>query len=201
MKTDLISNFFKDYWKAKQRPKMLLHACCAPCSSEVIARLSLLFDLTLYFYNPNIYPEEEFIKRFNQFEKLKTDIKIYKHPYNYKEYEAMIKGLEDLPEGSKKCTNCFYGRLLVVAKIAKEHGYDCFCSTLSISPHKSSKQINEAGLMVEKDVGIKYVESDFKKQNGYLNSILRSKALGLYRQVYCGCKQSFLHSQIKKSQN
>lgn len=208
MKIDYIKDFFENFWHEKRKPKMLLHACCAPCATEVIARLSEIFDLTLYFYNPNIFPEAEFLKRFDQFKKLKTSIKILMHPYNYEEFEEMIAGYEDYPEGSERCYECFYGRLTVVAKAAAQNGFDCFCTTLSISPHKSSALINKAGLKVEEEQHIKYLQSDFKKQNGFLNSIRRAKELGLYRQNYCGCKKSLeeslkrieKHSQVEQKQ-
>jgi len=193
MKIDYIKDFFENFWHEKRKPKMLLHACCAPCATEVIARLSEIFDLTLYFYNPNIFPEAEFLKRFDQFKKLKTGIKILMHPYNYEEFEEMIVGYENYPEGSERCYECFYGRLTVVAKAAVENGFDCFCTTLSISPFKDSDKINKIGKELSQLQNASYSKtpiwlySDFKKKNGFKRSLEISKEYDLYRQDYCGC--------------
>ena len=177
--------------------KMLLHTCCAPCSTTTIERLSKNYDLTVLYYNPNIYPEEEYIKRKNeQIRYIKIlnnrglDIKMLDCDYIQKEFFDAVKGLEQEPEGGKRCAVCFALRLDFVAKKAKKLGFDIFATSLTISPHKNAKLINEIGNNISKKYGIKYLESDFKKQDGYKRSIELSKEYSIYRQNYCGCKFS-----------
>lgn len=174
-------------------PKLLLHSCCGPCSTEVIARLTNFFDITIIYYNPNIEPITEyekrkqeqirFIKSFKSVNKLDfMDI-----DYDNESFLTMAKGLELEPEGGKRCSQCYKLRLEKTAKIAKEKGYDFFCTTLTVSPYKNSQIINEIGKLLEEEFKIKYLYSDFKKENGYKNSIEYSKKYNLYRQNYCGC--------------
>ena len=177
-------------------PKLLLHACCALCSTYVLEYLSEYFEITIYYYNPNIYPEEEYKRRLNE---LKNFLKIYNSKnkiylvetnYNTLEYYESIKGLETLGERSKRCYNCYQFRMNKAMKYAKENNFDYFTTTLSISPYKISDWINEIGSLLEKKYGIKYLYSDFKKRNGYKRSLELSKEFNLYRQLYCGCVYS-----------
>lgn len=178
----------------KERPKLLLHSCCGPCSSSVLELLVKYFDIDVYYYNPNIYPEAEFIKRKNTQEKLlkKLDknIKFIEGDYNYELFKESTKGLEQEPEGGSRCKNCINLRMEETCKYAKENGYDYFTTTLSVSPHKNSKMINEIGFSLEKKYNMPYVYSDFKKKEGYKRSIILSKEYDLYRQDYCGCQYS-----------
>ena len=177
-------------------PKLLLHACCAPCSSAVIESISNYFDITILYYNPNIYPQEEFKKRFNELDRLiheephKNNIFLVEGRYNYDEFLNISKGLEDVPEGGERCFKCYRLRLEESAKYAKENNFDYFGTTLSISPYKNSQKLNEIGKELSEKYGIKYLYSDFKKKNGYKRSIELSKEYNLYRQDYCGCTYS-----------
>ena len=178
------------------RPKLLLHACCAPCSSYCIEYLSKYFDITIYYYNPNIDTKEEFDKRVNELNKFvssfKVDnpVKIVVETYDNSEFETAIKGREDDLEGSNRCFICYELRMDKAALYAKENNFDYFTTTLSISPYKNANKLNEIGEKLEKKYGIKYLYADFKKKNGYRRSIELSKEYGLYRQDYCGCKYS-----------
>ena len=182
--------------KIKEPKKLLLHSCCAPCSSHVITYLKKFFDITIFYYNPNISPKEEYDKRKEEqirlINELKTENKldIIDCDYDNDLYEKSIKGLENCPERGDRCTVCFKLRLDKTAKIAKELNYDYFCSTLSVSPYKNSKLINEIGKEMEQKYNIKWLYSDFKKEDGYKKSIELSKKYNLYRQDYCGCKYS-----------
>ncbi|MBQ6546998.1 MAG: epoxyqueuosine reductase QueH [Bacilli bacterium] len=176
------------------RPKLLLHSCCGPCSSSVLEFLTKYFDIDVLYYNPNIYPEEEFVKRKNEQEKLlkKLDknIKFIEGNYNYDLYKEKVRGLEQEPEGGLRCKSCISLRMEETCRYAKEHGYDFFTTTLSVSPHKNSKMINEIGFSLEKEYNMPYLYSDFKKKEGYKRSIVLSKEYDLYRQDYCGCQFS-----------
>lgn len=172
-----------------EKPKLLLHACCAPCSSACIERLKERFDITIFYFNPCIYPLDEYDKRGDQFSKLGID-KFIKCEYDHNEYLEYIKGLEGEQEGGKRCYKCYEERLWATSKFAKENGYDFFSTTLSISPHKNSKWINEIGIRLGGSVGVDFLYSDFKKKDGYLRSIELSKKHDLYRQDYCGCEFS-----------
>ncbi len=189
---------FKDFISKKheEKPTLLLHACCAPCSSYVLELLNDHFDLTIYYYNPNIYPKEEFDIRYDEFEKL-GKYKIVKEYYNPNEYYSAIKGYEHLPEGSKRCYNCYDFRLEKSAKYAKEHNFDYYSTTLSISPYKNSNSINEIGQKYANQYGVKFLYSNFKKNEGYKKSIILCAQYEIYRQDYCGCEFS-LEDSIKK---
>lgn len=176
--------------KKEGKKKILIHACCAPCSSEVIDFLKDIFDITILYYNPNIYPQEEYEKRYDQFTLLPYQFDLIKGKYEDDKYYEAIKGYEDLGEFSQRCYKCFYLRMEECAKIAKENHFDYFTTTLSISPYKNSKWINEIGYELEKKYNVNYLYSDFKKQEGYKKSIELSKEYGLYRQDYCGCVYS-----------
>lgn len=174
-------------------PKLLLHSCCAPCSSYVLEYLSEYFDITIYYYNPNISPKEEFSKRIDEQKRLinelpvKNKISFISGKYDNSKYEKMIKGLEEQPEGGSRCYLCYKLRLEETAKLAQEMGFDYFTTTLSISPYKNSKVLNEIGEELEKNYNVNYLYADFKKKDGYKRSIELSKIYGLYRQDYCGC--------------
>ena len=176
------------------KPKLLLHACCGPCSSYVIEYLSKYFDITIYYYNPNTYPESEYIRRLDELNKFITNfnsnVNIIEEEYIPKEFYTSIKGLEHLGEKSKRCYKCYELRMNKTAIYAKENNYDYFTTTLSISPYKKANWINEIGKKLENEIGIKYLYSDFKKKNGYKRSLELSKEYKLYRQEYCGCVYS-----------
>lgn len=176
------------------KPTLLLHACCAPCSSYVIEYLNKYFDITIYYYNPNIYPETEYMKRMNELKKFlketRYNIKFIEEDYIPDEYYKNIKGLEKLGERSERCYNCYKLRMEKACKFAKNNNFDYFTTTLSISPYKNSVWINEIGEKLSNKYNIKYLYSDFKKKNGYKRSLELSKEYNLYRQDYCGCVYS-----------
>ena len=186
-------------------PKILLHSCCAPCSSQVITLLTEYFDITILYYNPNIYPKDEYIKRKEEQIKLineiehKNKIDIIDCDYENKIYENTIKGLENEPEGGKRCQQCFILRLEKTAQIAKKLNYNYFSTTLTVSPHKNSTIINNIGYELEKKYNIKWLPSDYKKEEGYKKSIELSKKYNLYRQDYCGCKYSIRKETQEKN--
>lgn len=174
-------------------PRLLLQCCCAPCSSSVLAVLTPHFDVTVYFYNPNIHPQSEYEKRLAQLPKLLADaqyggdIKVLEAPYVPEDFFSAVQGLETEPEGGARCTECFRLRLRETAKQAKALGFDYFTTTLTVSPHKNAETLNELGLSLGAEYGVQFLPSDFKKKEGYKESIRLSKAYDLYRQDYCGC--------------
>jgi predicted adenine nucleotide alpha hydrolase (AANH) superfamily ATPase len=182
--------------KLNYTPKLLLHSCCAPCSSHVITILSNYFDITIFYYNPNIDTLEEYEKRKTEQKKFikefknKNKLDFLDCDYENDIYLSKVKGLENEPERGARCPVCFKLRLEKTVQEAKKLNYDYFATTLTVSPYKNSNQINEIGLNLEKEYQIKYLVSDFKKENGYLKSIELSKQYNLYRQNYCGCKFS-----------
>lgn len=175
------------------RKTLLLHGCCAPCSSYVLEYLTEYFDITLLYYNPNIFPESEYNKRIDEVKRLisemplKSQVKLIEGEYKSEDFFDIAKGLEHLPEGGERCFKCYRLRLEEAAKAAKEGGYDYFSTTLSISPHKNAEKLNEIGQELEEKYGVKYLYADFKKREGYKRSIELSRIYGLYRQNYCGC--------------
>lgn len=171
------------------KPKLLLHACCAPCASYCVNYLQNYFDITILFYNPNIENIEEYNKREEEFKKLKqiADFKFISLDYDANEFYEAINGYEKEKEGGARCFICYRLRLEKSAIYAKEHGFDYFCSTLSISPHKNAQKLNEIGEDLENVYGIKHLPNDFKKNSGFLKSTNFSNELSLYRQNYCGC--------------
>lgn len=170
--------------------RLLLHSCCAPCSSSVLEFLMPKIKVTVYYYNPCIMPAEEYEHRLSEQRRLCgiLNVPLIEGVYENDRYLSVIKGLEGAPEGGNRCEKCFYMRLKSTALAAKQGGYDYFCTTLTVSPHKNAELINTIGNEVSKEVGIEFLPSDFKKRNGYLRSIQLSKEYGLYRQVYCGCR-------------
>lgn len=187
--------------------KLLLHACCGPCSSYVLEYLSNYFEITILYYNPNIYPNEEYTRRLEELKSFvpkinyKNKVTVIEDTYNPKEYYDSVKGLELLGEKSKRCYECYKLRMERAAKYAKENGYDYFTTTLSISPYKVSEWINEIGGYLENKYDIKYLYSDFKKKNGYKRSLELSKEYGMYRQDYCGCSFSKKETYEKRNNN
>ncbi len=175
--------------KEGKRPSLLLHACCAPCASACVERVKEAFDVTLFFYNPNIDGPEEYKKRAEELLRLAEyfSVKAVIEEFRPEEFFAAAKGLETAPERGARCEKCFYLRLSETARAAKLGAYDYFATTLTLSPLKNAAMVNAAGFLAEKDLGAKYFPSDFKKRNGYLRSIELSGKLGLYRQSYCGC--------------
>lgn len=175
-----------------KKPKMLLHACCGPCSSSVIERLEEEFDLTIYFFNPNIMPKGEYDKRFDELikflNKTNRNYVVVNAPYSNDTFKEKVKGREGDNEGGRRCEICIEYRMEETAKYAKEHNYDIFTTTLSVSPHKNAEYINKIGKELEEKYDIKYLTSNFKKQNGFLRSIELSKEYNIYRQNYCGCR-------------
>ena len=174
-------------------PSLLLHSCCAPCSSYCLEYLSRYFEITVLYYNPNLYPQEEYLHRVQEQERFIQEfpaehpIHFMGTPYEPDEFYRRIKGMEDLPERGERCRVCYHLRLEYTAKIAKEKQFDYFTTTLSISPLKNAQWLNEIGAKLAEEYGISYLFSDFKKKNGYKRSTELSEKYHLYRQNYCGC--------------
>ena len=177
-----------------ERPSLLLHACCAPCSSHTLTYIAERFRITLYFYNPNIAPEEEYAFRCEELKglvrEMGLDIEVLEEKYDPAPFYELAKGLEELPERGERCQRCIELRLRTAAAKAKELGCDYFTTTLTISPHKDCAFINECGGRISEESGVPYLFSDFKKHDGYKHSIELSKQYSLYRQNYCGCVYS-----------
>jgi len=173
--------------------KLLLHSCCAPCSTTAFARLAADYNITLYYYNPNIDTVIEHERRHAELTKLRDlniPFNIISEPYSPDDYNAAVKGLEHLGEGSVRCYECYRLRLRKTAQYAVAHNFDAFTTTLSVSPYKNTQWIDEIGESLTKEHNIPYLALDLKKQNGYRQSIETSKKLNLYRQTYCGCRYS-----------
>lgn len=204
MRIDNYKSFLRFIKSLDKKPKLLLHACCAPCSSHCIMILEKYFDITIFYSNDNIYPEEEFdyrLDEINRFMKeLNFGIKVLSDGYNSIDYDNAVKGYETLGEKSIRCYKCYYERLEKTALKAKELGFDYFSTTLSISPYKISKWINEIGYQLEDKYQIPYLYSDFKKDDGYKDSIKLSEEYHLYRQDYCGCKYSLKERELKENE-
>ena len=181
-------------------PRVLLHSCCGPCSSAVLEYLTQYFDVTLLWYNPNLYPQAEFDRRFQTqlelIEKmgLTEQVSVLAEPWKHEDYDRRVKGLEAEPEGGKRCTECFRLRLLECARLAKHYGFDYFCTTLTLSRHKDEVRINDLGEEIGRAMGVAWLPSDFKKQGREMRSSELSEQYGLYRQLYCGCEYS-LHKR------
>lgn len=191
--------------KEEKVPRLLLHSCCAPCSSYVLEYLSQYFEVTVFYYNPNIYPESEYTKRVLEQQKLISEMR-FKYPvtfiagnYDSEKFYNMARGLENVKEGGERCFKCYELRLREAAKVAKNGEYDFFTTTLSISPLKNAQKLNEIGMLLAEEYGIEYLLSDFKKKNGYKRSVELSEQYGLYRQDYCGCV--FSMKERKEAEN
>ncbi|MBR5475145.1 MAG: epoxyqueuosine reductase QueH [Lachnospiraceae bacterium] len=182
-----------------EKPRLLLHSCCAPCSSHCLEYLKDKFEITVFYYNPNIWPEEEYHMRVEEQARLiqdmnaklpGADISLIVGSYDPERFSAMAAGKETLPEGGERCFGCFSFRLFEAAKEAKAGGFDYFTTTLTISPLKNAPKLNEIGETLAKQLDVAWLPSDFKKKNGYLRSTQLSEEYGLYRQNYCGCEFS-----------
>ncbi|MCI5585931.1 MAG: epoxyqueuosine reductase QueH [Lachnospiraceae bacterium] len=190
-----------------ERKRLLLHSCCAPCSSGVLVPLQEVFDLTVYYYNPNISEQEEYRKRATEQKKLINalnqekpafPIGIIEEDYEPESFYAIAKGLEKCPEGGERCFRCYGLRLEKTAQKAKAEGFDYFTTTLTISPLKNAEKINTIGKTLEEKYGVSFLPSDFKKRDGYKNSIALSRKYDLYRQNFCGCIFSKVESLSKE---
>ena len=190
-----------------EKPRLLLQACCAPCSSYCLELLEKYFDITVYFYNPNIDDREEYVKRLEELKRLTNDaefardVKVVDGDYEPELFFEMAKGREELPERGERCYDCYKLRLSKAAEYARDNGFDYFSTTLSISPYKNAEWLNEIGMELEKEMACTpiFLFSDFKKKNGYKRSIELSEEYGLYRQDYCGCVFSKRDRDKKKA--
>ena len=185
------------------RPRLLLHACCGPCSSAVLEQLCQYFEITVLYYNPNTWPAEEYYRRGEELKKFVAaahplGVTVVEDHYDPQEFYSAVTGLENEPERGSRCTICYRLRMRRAAQYASENGFDWFTTTLSISPHKDAKRINAIGQELEAEFGVKHLPSDFKKHNGYLRSLQLSEEYGLYRQDYCGCEFSAKARGIEK---
>ncbi len=185
-------------------PSLLLHSCCGPCSSYCIEYLSQYFSITVFYYNPNIYPKEEYYTRVKEQEKFIEQFKT-KHPVSFIEgdydtdsFYDIAKGLEQEPEKGIRCHKCYELRLRRTAEVAKEKGFDFFTTTLTISPMKESQVLNEIGQKVAEEIGVEWLVSDFKKKEGYKRSTELAREYDMYRQDYCGCVYSYRDRQAQK---
>ncbi|MDE6790025.1 MAG: epoxyqueuosine reductase QueH [Ruminococcus sp.] len=187
----ILDDKLKELQKSGEKPSLLLHACCAPCSSHTMLFLRDYFDITVYFCNPNIAPEKEYEFRKSELKRLiselRLDIDMIDEDYNPAPFYELAKGLENLPERSERCQKCIAYRLRKTAELAKKLNKDYFTTTLTISPHKDCEFINRYGGEIADELGISYLFSDFKKHDGYKHSIQLSAQYNLYRQNYCGC--------------
>lgn len=185
--------------------KLLLHVCCAPCSSHVLEILNNVYEIEAYFYNPNITEIDEYnkrveeLKRFTKEASFARNVTICVGDYEPELFYEMAKGLEEEPERGSRCYKCYEMRMRKAAQYAKDNGFDLFTTTLSISPHKNAAWLNEIGERLSKEIGIEYFYSDFKKKNGYARSIELSREYNLYRQNYCGCIYSKQANEKKNS--
>ena len=175
------------------KPRLLLQSCCGPCSTYVLSYLKQYFDITLLYYNPNIQPRAEYDLRLENQRKVLAampEVHILECAYDGEAYNAAVRGLEGEPEGGARCTVCFRLRLEETARLAAEEKFDYFCTTLTVSPHKDAARINTIGRALGEQYGVAWLPSDFKKREGYKQSITLSRELDLYRQDYCGCLYS-----------
>ena len=177
-----------------RKPALLLHSCCGPCSSAVLERLCGHFKVTVLYYNPNIEPETEYLRRLSEQKRLldllPEEIPLLDCAYDHEAFDAFAPKMAEAPEGGERCLACFAMRLDRTARTAKEYGFEYFTTTLSVSPHKKADNVNRIGAEAGAKAGVKYLFADFKKKNGYLRSLELSRAYNLYRQDYCGCRYS-----------
>ncbi len=186
-------------------PRLLLHSCCGPCSSAVLEKLCPYFDVTVFYYDPNIHPREEYDRRAAEQARLLEEMRpagkrvgLIAGEWDADRWFALTRGLEKEKEGGERCSVCFEMRLLKTAEAAVEHGFDLFASTLTVSPHKDPDRVNAAGFRAQEATGARYLPSDFKKRDGYLRSLRLSAEYGLYRQDYCGCVYSMHRDDDKE---
>ncbi len=196
-----LEEILKRHREERVVPKLLLHSCCAPCSSYVIEYLSSYFEITVFYYNPNLYPDEEYEKRVKEQMRFvetfpaKYPVEFLRGDFEKERFYETVKGLEQETEGGERCFACYKLRLSEAAKTAKRLGMDYFTTTLSISPLKNAVKLNEIGETLAGEYGIAYLPSDFKKKNGYQRSVELSKKYEMYRQDYCGCIFSYRSRQ------
>lgn len=189
----ILDSIIEDITEKNLLPRLLMHSCCAPCSSYCLSYLSEYFSITVLYYNPNISPEKEYYKRIKEQQRLikelpaKNKISFTEGKYEPLKFFQMAEGMEDMEEGGERCFKCYEIRQRMAAEYARLHNFDYFTTTLSVSPHKNAQKLNETGLKLEKEYGVKYLVSDFKKKGGYQKSIQYSREYNLYRQDYCGC--------------
>lgn len=185
-------------------PRLMLHSCCGPCSTYVLEYLSAWFRITVFYYNPNIFPREEYEHRLAEEQRFIHDfhgrypIDLINGDYDPSVFDRLTRGMEGELEGGARCPVCYRLRLEQTARLAAQRGYDWFCTTLSVSPYKNARHINEIGAELAGQYGVRFLSSDFKKRNGYRRSIELSREYGLYRQDYCGCRFSL--AQKKKEE-
>lgn len=191
--------------KEGKRPSLLLHCCCAPCSTYVLEYLNKFFNITAYYYNPNISQEGEYVYRWEELKRLLTEapletpVELLKEPYDHEVFLERTRDYQDLPEGSQRCYQCYSLRLEQTALAAQKENFDFFSTTLSISPYKNSLWLNEIGERMGQKQGVSYLFSDFKKKNGYKRSYELSQEYGLYRQDYCGCEFSQREAEARRN--
>ena len=211
MRMDMAENYglwldkkISEIQKTGTRPRLLLQVCCAPCSSYVFEYLAQTFEITAFFYNPNIAPEREFSFRLEELKRFLGEAgysaEIECPEYEPREFLDAVRGMEELPEGGERCRVCYELRLRKTAEAAKVGGFDFFTTTLSISPYKNAAWLNEIGIRLGEEFGVPYLRSDFKKKNGYKRSIELSRQFDLYRQDYCGCVYSKLEAEKKRTE-
>ncbi len=200
----LLDSELKLIFRSETKPSLLLHICCAPCSSYVLEYLSEHFDITLFFYNPNITSENEYKYRIDEAKRLIAEMPLsgkvdfISGRYDISEFFSIAKGFENEPEGGERCFRCYELRLRETADFAKKNNFDYFTTTLSISPYKNAEKLNSIGKQMSEEYGVKYLYSDFKKKNGYKRSIELSQEYNLYRQDYCGCIYSETEMKRRK---
>lgn len=202
MKTDYNKLMLERLSAAQTPPSLLLHSCCAPCSSHCLSVLAPLAKVTVLYFNPNIFPVEEYEKRKSEqmrfIKEAYPQVKVCDCDYDHTLFLAAVKGLEGEKEGGARCTECFRLRLTAAAQVAKTLGCDMFATTLTVSPHKNAPLINEIGREIQAREGVEFLPSDFKKKEGYKHSILLSRRYSLYRQNYCGCEFSLAKDNIQE---
>ena len=199
-----LEEIIKKHGEAGEKPTLLLHCCCAPCASYCLEFLNGKFDITCFFYNPNITDEDEYNHRLDELKKLIScafygAFKVIDAGFNPQPFYENAKGREHLPEGGERCFNCYALRLDKTSEVSEEGGFDYFTTTLSISPYKNSRWLNEIGAELSETYGVRYLYSDFKKKNGYKRSCELSEIHSLYRQDYCGCEFSRIQRDNKNN--
>lgn len=201
----ILESIIKENQSNGKIPTLFLHSCCAPCSSYVLEYLSEYFSITVFYYNPNIYPDEEYWKRVREQEEFirrfpaKNPISFVEGVFEKEKFYEMVKGYEQIPEGGERCFRCYELRLREAAERAKALGMDYFTTTLSISPLKNAEKLNEIGRRLSEEYGVAYLYSDFKKRDGYKRSVELSHEYGMYRQDYCGCVYSKMEREERQT--
>jgi len=198
---DLSIQNIQDTHVAVVKPRLLLHACCAPCSSSVVERLQQYYDLTMFYYNPNIHPATEYQVRCDEMERWcqQCALPLIVDEYNPKLWHQLAEGYEQEPERGERCTMCYRMRLEQTVRHAQADDFDLFTTVLSISPHKDAERINELGAQLAEEFGVEFYSANFKKQGGFQRSLELSKEYGFYRQNYCGCCYSLAESKQRRS--